>query len=85
MTEATDLSSQPALLDDMTGPASVGVSARDNDSGSSAGISTSTPRLLLPDTAENRFKLSESPIWCGPRLQLHGQHSRANQVVCLEA
>eukprot|EP00208_Stichococcus_sp_RCC1054_P008341 CAMPEP_0206149326 /NCGR_PEP_ID=MMETSP1473-20131121/37717_1 /ASSEMBLY_ACC=CAM_ASM_001109 /TAXON_ID=1461547 /ORGANISM="Stichococcus sp, Strain RCC1054" /LENGTH=337 /DNA_ID=CAMNT_0053546783 /DNA_START=3023 /DNA_END=4036 /DNA_ORIENTATION=+ len=55
----------------MTGPASVGVSARDNDSGSSAGISTSTPRLLLPDTAENRFKLSESPIWCEATGRLH--------------
>lgn len=35
------------------------------------GISTTKPRLLLPDTPENKFALSESPVWNEDAQRLH--------------
>ncbi len=52
-TEILDLTAQTPVVEGVASPAAPG-----------GGISTSAPRLLLPDVPENRLKLGESPIWC---------------------
>lgn len=38
---------------------------------SKSGICTNKPRLLLPDVPENKFALSESPVWNEDAQRLH--------------
>lgn len=47
-----------------------------------SGISTSKPRLLLPDTPENKFMLAESPIWDEKSQRLHWVSLEGIMIVC---
>ena len=44
-------------------------------------IRTSVPRLLLPDTPDNKFDLAESPVWCEDSQRLHWVSQEGNTGV----